>query len=129
MNIKRNGCCTLCDEPVFEIAPSTGAVGQPLDNAVRATLILTDGSTVSLTFCDQCETETKLTEIWSKCVETMAFQCNHLAEIKGRKVSDQEIEVAQQEVIRLMGMVPLGVVGAIAWSEVNDILNTRLASG
>lgn len=127
MNIKRNGCCTLCDEPVFEITPPTGAIGLPLDKAIRATLILTDGSTVSLTFCDQCEIETKLSEIWAKCVETMAFQCNNLAKIKGREVSDEEAEVARREVIRLLGIVPLGVVGALAWSEVNDIL--RLSSG
>lgn len=57
---KLNGCCTKCDKEVFEIVtrnPDTREpirVGKPLENAMRLTFILADGSKMDLTFCAEC---------------------------------------------------------------------------
>lgn len=60
MNPKLLGCCTKCDVEVFEIKqrnPETRIalqLGAPLENAVRTTFILADGSRMDLTFCAEC---------------------------------------------------------------------------
>lgn len=57
---KLNGCCTLCDKEVFEVVrrdPETRApiqVGKPLENAMRLTFVLADGTKMDLTFCAEC---------------------------------------------------------------------------
>lgn len=60
MNPKLTGCCTKCDVEVFDVVardPKTRIpvqLGAPLENAVRATFILLDGSRMDLTFCESC---------------------------------------------------------------------------
>ena len=59
-NVKRPGCCTLCDAEVFEVVrrnPETRApiqVGRPLETAMRVTFLLQSGSQMDLTFCRAC---------------------------------------------------------------------------
>lgn len=82
--IKRPGHCTLCDEPVFEIRSALGGaegervqiIDAPLDNAIRATFQLCNGSIMDLTFCDQCilTVDTKLDEIWDNVLESGAAE-------------------------------------------------------
>lgn len=62
--MKKLGCCTACGREVYEIVrrfPSDHAyakepieVGKPID-AVIKTLLLTDGSTMDLTYCPDCD--------------------------------------------------------------------------
>lgn len=60
MSPKLTGCCTKCDTEVFNIIrrnPETRvpvAVSTPLDNAVRLTFVLVDGTRMDLTFCTTC---------------------------------------------------------------------------
>lgn len=62
--MKKLGCCTSCGKEVYEIlrrypsdhpyAKEPTQVGKPID-AVKKTLLLTDGSTMELTYCPDCE--------------------------------------------------------------------------
>jgi len=62
--VKKIGCCTSCGKEVYEItkrfpsdhpyAKEPVSVGKPID-AVTRTLLLTDGSTMDLTYCSECE--------------------------------------------------------------------------
>ena len=57
---KVNGCCSKCDKEVFEVVrrdPETREpvqIGKPLENAMRLTFILANGSKMDLTFCSDC---------------------------------------------------------------------------
>lgn len=138
MGVKRNGCCTLCDEPVFEITdrfpasdPRAGqprAIGKALEGARRIALVLTDGSTVTLSFCSDCAPgiQDKLGEIWRKCLDTMAFNHENLAAIKGRPLTPEEVSSSEAVLLGLASMVPLGVVTDLPWSAYDDRLRLGL---
>jgi len=61
--MKKLGCCTSCGKEVYEIlqryasdhpyAREPRKVGKPID-AVKKTFLLTDGSTMDLTYCPDC---------------------------------------------------------------------------
>lgn len=109
--MKTFGCCTVCDVPVFD---DTG----PLPIARRDTLILSDGSQCSLTFCDSCEpTPENLPEIWRKCVEATV----HGALNENRKVN--RLDYRQQllcgaGLLKLVDNVPMGRLISEQWGEV-----------
>lgn len=78
--MKKIGCCTSCDKEVYEITrrfPSGHPyerepieIGKPID-AVTRTLLMTDGSTMDLTYCPSCETNfvedyKKVLEAWAR---------------------------------------------------------------
>ena len=138
MNVKRNGCCTLCDEPVFEIkdrfpegdvrAGQPRAIGKALEGARRIGLVLTDGSTVTLSFCSACAPgiHDRLGEIWRKCLDTMAFNHENLAAIKGRPLTRQEAATSEEGLLALTTIVPLGVVENLPWSAYDDRLRMGL---
>lgn len=58
------GCCSLCDEPAFEIlavwdagekrAGEPKRLGPPLDGSVRVTFLLLNGRRTDMTFCVGC---------------------------------------------------------------------------
>ena len=138
MSVKRNGCCTLCDEPVFEIVdrfpasdPRAGqprAIGKALEGARRVALVLTDGSTTTLSFCDACTPgiTDRMGEIWRKCLDTMAFNHENLAAIKGRPLTPEEVSSSEAVLLGLAAMVPLGVVTDLPWSAYDDRLRLGL---
>ena len=138
MNVKRNGCCTLCDEPVFEITdrfpmddPRAGqprGIGKALEGARRIGLVLTDGSTTMLSFCSGCAPgiQDRLGEIWRKCLDTMAFNHENLAAIKGRPLTPQERATSEAGLLSLASIVPLGVVTDLPWSAYDDRLRLGL---
>lgn len=65
MKPKLAGCCSKCDAEVFEVSvrdpetrePKRAGLGSPLENAVRATFVLMNGSRMDLTFCAACMDE------------------------------------------------------------------------
>lgn len=134
MNIKRNGCCTLCDEPVFEVIdrfPSSHlraghprSLGAALEGATRVSLLLTDGSSTTLSFCARCAPEigSRLVEIWRKCLATMAYHHNNIAEIKERPATNEEIAASEADVVWLASLVPLGVIETLPWAAFDDRL-------
>ena len=58
------GCCSLCDEPCFEVMQRWDAgdkragepkrLGAPNEDAVRVTFLLIRGSRADFTFCGRC---------------------------------------------------------------------------
>ena len=88
-DVKLSGCCTLCDEPVFEVvarwqegerhAGEPRRLGPPLDHARRITFLLLDGSTNDLTFCASCMeslTPAQYPAIWQKNLRSWQRELN-----------------------------------------------------
>jgi len=116
------GCCTACDEPVFEVVarhtegPCKGEirqVGQPLPGARRVTLVRISGRTSFWTLCEGCDVEPEnMARLNKKEVAAMVFERN-LA-----KDTMKQAE-AREQMLRLFEFdVPLGVLGEMPWSEV-----------
>lgn len=83
MKPKLIGCCTKCDEEVFEIVrrdPETRVpvqIGAPLETAMRANFVMADGSRMDLTFCRKCSdglTPEDLPHIWNRVVSAWEHQ-------------------------------------------------------
>jgi hypothetical protein len=137
-DIKKLGCCTLCDEEVFEItrrAPRDGpfsrepiAVGRPLPGSRRDSLVLTNGSTVDLTFCESCKpTAENLPVIWKKCRASLAREGKNDYRERYTKELDSgnmtQLDLCQQWItgkfqLDLAKTIPLGVLSKRAWQEV-----------
>jgi hypothetical protein len=64
MPYKISGCCSLCDQPAFEIVERWEAherrpgepkrIGAPLDGTIRVTFLLYNGRRTDMTFCGDC---------------------------------------------------------------------------
>ena len=76
---KIGGCCSLCDEPVFEItavwevgttrAGEPKALGAPNDGATQVAFLLASGGYTTMTFCENCAAELNAehyTPLWRK---------------------------------------------------------------
>ena len=116
------GCCTACDEPVFEVAarwtegPYRGEikqVGQPLDGARRVRIVRASGRQSDWTFCEGCFIDAlNLPLLRKKELNAMVFERNFVVET-----------VAQSEqrgkMLRLFEWdIPIGVLGEMPWTEV-----------
>jgi hypothetical protein len=85
-NIKIPGCCSICDQEVFEILEKKDGiptrVGQPKDEAQRVTFLLSGGEHMDLTFCAQCASvmnEEDYPELWKKVLRSWEH------ELKGKE--------------------------------------------
>ncbi len=126
---KTVGSCTVCDEPVFEILtvypndhPLAGeprSVGRPLDNALRATLVLTDGSTIDLTHCEDCELD--LPHIWQKCLATFTYEDRTRVERGAQPMTEVQRQNHRDQLVRLAAEIPLGLLYTRKWIEIGDI--------
>lgn len=80
---KKAGCCTLCDEPCFEVISTWDAherypgepkrLGKVVGDATRISYMLLDGRSCDLTFCEDCAqtvNQTHYVEIWEKVCRT-----------------------------------------------------------
>ncbi len=116
------GCCTVCDEPIFEVAsrhtegPYKGEIkqlGAPLPGARRLTMVRISGNTSYLSLCAECEvTSENLPTLAKKEVAAMVFERN-LAKDTMAQAEHRE------KVLRLFEFdIPLGVLGETPWSEV-----------
>jgi predicted secreted Zn-dependent protease len=119
---KRVGCCTLCDEPIFEVAarhtegPSKGEIkqmGGPLPGARRVTLVRMSGRTSYCSLCKECEvTSANIVVVTQKEVAAMVHERNF-----ARDTMEQAEN--RERMLRLFAFdVPLGVLGETPWSEV-----------
>ncbi len=85
--IKRVGCCTLCDKPVFEVKetftkpPMVGwprRLGKPNEDAFRVDYIMLDGSHIHLTFCADCLEQAKRPEtypvLWDSVLKSFLWE-------------------------------------------------------
>ncbi len=118
--VKRLGCCTLCDEPVFEIVETMKVdgidmpkvLGKPLDTARRVHLILTGGTNMALTFCTDCSvTPETLPEIYRKVRLAWALEATNSTRTQ---IGGDEQSLARQWQIGahqtgLTNNVPIGV--------------------
>jgi hypothetical protein len=119
---KHIGCCTICDEPIFEVAsrhtegPSKGDIkqmGAPLPGARRLTLVRMSGRTSYCSLCKECEvTPENITVVAKKEVAAMVHERNFARDT-------MEQAEARERMLRLFAFdVPLGVLGETPWPEV-----------
>ncbi len=119
---KHTGCCTLCDEPIFEVSarhtggPNKGEIkqmGGPLPGARRVTLVRMSGRTSYCSLCKECEvTPENIVVLTHKEVAAMVHERNF-----ARDTMEQAEN--REKMLRLFAFdVPLGVLGETPWSEV-----------
>lgn len=116
--MKKLGCCTACGKEVYEIkrrypvdhpyAKEPIKLGKPIDVTIK-TLLLTDGSTMDLTYCNDCSV------IFSKDWRTVLDAWVREISDEYRKNTDQSIiEDKQKSLEWLSEMIenlPLVVLG------------------
>ncbi|HDY66085.1 MAG TPA: hypothetical protein ENH84_07645 [Phycisphaerae bacterium] len=108
-DIKRLGCCTLCDTPAYEVkrlhtkGPFKGhpaELGSPLETCRKVTFDLKGGTIITLTVCAECVKglgRDKFDKIWAKCIaanhyENAAHPTTRPAVLKGREDIMKEME-------------------------------------
>lgn len=87
-DVKKAGCCTLCDAEVYEVrsyfpmdsvlAGFPRQIGRPLPTARKISYALRDGSHADLTSCGACEGDmrdpARFPAIWQKVLRTFLFE-------------------------------------------------------
>ncbi len=120
--IKKLACCTICDEPIFEITqrhtegPYKGEakrVGAPVPGARRVTIVRISGNQSYCSLCKDCQLEpSMMVELGKKEVRAM---------VKERSIAkDTPAQATQREkMLKIFEFdIPLGVLGEVPWSEV-----------
>ena len=87
MDVKKTGCCTLCDTEVHEVKTYfpegplyrfPRKIGKPLPSKVSIEYVLSDGSRATLTSCTACESAmldpANFPSIWRKVIRTFMFE-------------------------------------------------------
>ncbi len=128
-NIKKAGCCSFCNKAVFDILtqyPSTSPfaglpirIGRPHDDAWRAAILLTDGTTADFTFCAEClpEVEERLPELWRKSIASFVFENENRVALGGRPVNAEHHDKIREMVAGFTDNVPLGILHVFPWAE------------
>ena len=138
MNQKRKiaGCCTLCDKELVDVLsrwveghPYAGEprdIGKWHDGAMRLDFVLSGGSTTTLTFCEDCagEAESRLPEIWRKCLAGLAFEVEHYVAIGHPPMEDVHRRNVDASNMKLAGEIPLGVTSRQKWRDQVDARST-----
>jgi len=120
--LKRLGCCTVCDEPIFEVTtrwmegPYKGEarqLGRALPGIRRVTVVRMSGRQSYWSLCPTCEIDPKdMVVLNRKEIRAM---------VKERSLSKDNPAQAEnrEKMLRLFEWdVPLGVLGEKPWSEV-----------
>ncbi len=131
-SIKSNGCCTICDEPVFEIVSrlpeghvlqgKIDRIGRPLDKAMIVTYVLINGSVTTQTVCEDCvlPAMAELSAIWTKCQRSNRWYLRHEQELYGqhapRRNAEQQAQV-RKDLAANCDLFILGVAKIEKWSE------------
>ena len=137
-SVKIPGCCSVCDEPIFEIKrriprdhPLAGLpveLGGPLRGAKRHWLMMADGTFTNFSTCADCEiTSHNICEVWAKARELMAREgSNAYREVFSRNSSwgfmsphtpKQEMKMGHQQLAYGRNII-FGVLTTQDWSEV-----------
>jgi len=86
MNPKKMGCCSICDKEIYEIILRytqpplerfPRKLGLPKDDAWKVEFALKDGSTMSLSFCEECKnklTTKQFPVLWNRVLESWVFE-------------------------------------------------------
>lgn len=132
MSKKLIGCCSLCDKEVAEILQRYPQghlyVGEPVrigkffEDARRATLILTNGSQMDITVCQNCAEElpTSLCKLWVKIVSAWKLETTDAHRVainasayteKQRLEVDKWFQTASKE-------PPVGVLKIENWKDI-----------
>lgn len=119
---KKQGCCTVCDVPIFEIVsrftdgPRKGEiqqVGMPLPGARRFYVVRVSGRTSFWSLCASCTIEpSNMVALNQKEIAAMVrdrdFALDNPAQAESR-----------DKMLRLFRFdIPIGVLGQIPWAEV-----------
>ena len=112
-HVKRSGCCTCCDDPVYEVremyvegplAEHPRRIGPMLEHGTQVTMLLTDGSTADVTMCLTCAQALRpamYPALWRACVERAALSLR----LAGRSDNDRRVTLAHLRALWPMAQV------------------------
>ena len=116
------GCCTVCDEPIFEVAarwtegPMKGEIKQvvgPLPGARRLSIVRASGNQSNWSLCGDCTvTPENISALNRKEIRAM---------VKEREMAKDTMEQSERRdaMLRLFQFdIPIGVLGEKPWAEV-----------
>ena len=123
------GCCICCAKAVFEsittwvsphpLAGEMRKVGKPAADAVRLTLLLMDGSTVTMTVCEDCETSNlPLAVMWSRAMVRTQWENENRACMGVGGLNDRQKAIVDETMMKLVFNPPLGVLGRSKWEDI-----------
>jgi len=120
--VKKLGCCTVCDEPIFEIivrhveGPFKGEpkqLGMPLPGARRLTVVRASGRQSNWSLCGECE-------VWPADFPRLNRK-EVRAMVRERAIAHDTPEQAKGRDVMLKLFewdIPLGILGEKPWLEV-----------
>lgn len=132
--MKKPGCCTFCDKPVYHIKTrwtkgllegEPRKIGKPTHEAIRVHYVVSDGTTMTLTFCFDC---------LPKAVEVDNFTDIHriVMEAFSREVSPDYVEAieapprteVQQEAASnfVAGFANTSIIGVMGFEKADEAL-------
>ena len=130
LQMKKAGCCSLCDEPIMEVlrrvvdGPRKGDVAQfggVLPGAKRTTLMLAGGSITHLSHCNKCAfTPENIQTAWWRMLLVAKAECDPewRSLQRARPMTPQQREAAQGNLRRLLSNPPLGVLCTQTYAEI-----------
>lgn len=123
------GCCTLCGEPCFDIQtvwphddPRAGQprrIGQAHEDALRADLVLIDGTRTTVTVHARCfdGLDALLPAVWRAMLERMRWERKAHRLLKQAPFSPAQHAHADAVNLELVFNVPLGVLAVERWVD------------
>lgn len=136
MEIKKKliGCCSVCDKEVFKILevypqehPYAGEprrAGRPLEDAVRATILLTDGKKLDITLCEACYevSELHISLIWKRLLYSWAQEVTpeNLQALGKPQLNKRQREQVDKWLVEMQSQAILGIVYAERWTEIKE---------
>lgn len=127
--IKQPGLCTLCATPCFEVRlryddkfrhlnGRIRALGKPLPNAWKVTLLLLDGSRMDLTVCETCVNgvESKVPELWGNVLESYREELSDpYRQDVGLNLFPEDRKL--EEMVSIAKRPPVGIFYIKRWSD------------
>lgn len=134
MSKKLLGHCSICDAQVAEIThqypqshPYAGEptrLGEFQDNALRATLVLINGSMMGVTICTECEPllETSILKIWDRVVAGWKLEISddHRVLLGLKTYTEAQREDVDLWFKTACGEPPMGVLCVRPWKDVDN---------
>lgn len=132
MSKKLLGHCSICDAQVAEFThqypqshPYAGEptrLGEFHDDALRATLVLTNGSMMDVTICTECEPllETSILKIWDQVVAGWKLEISdeHRVLINLKPYTESQREDVNLWFKTACGEPPMGVLCVRPWKDI-----------
>lgn len=124
---KRTGHCSLCDCEMFHVksidvvSGDPTALGAPHDHAWRVHLLLADGTMAAATLCAKCLplAPARLPELWRRVMMAFAHEGGRRGSHHARpRLTPSQQEEQRAHLVALYSNVPVGILAAEKWSEV-----------